>query len=358
MYALCLDIGTSSLKGAVISSEGKLVSDGRIYYEKGVVWHRALCGLVMQLDCTFSISAVCVSGSGPTFIPIKNDNTIGEPLFWNNKREKAPVSGKSLYLPKLMWLKENCPQDYENAKQFLTMDGYFNWLLTDVAAAPVYDDRFVPFFWSKEDAEQNGIEFEKLPPLVHTGEKIGEVTQKAERLYGIKAGIPVFAGGSDFLMAILGTATLKAGQICDRAGTSEGINYCCAGEKAVSGEELRVMPHITPGCTNISVRLPESAHLIETDREQYGRSLCRALQALESEGCTAEALRLSGGQAKNAEWNQLRANITGKRVLVPEIADGELTGCACAAFSGLGLWESPAQAAGAIVRIAREYIPE
>ena len=358
MYALCLDIGTSSLKGAVISSEGKLVSDGRIYYEKGVVWHRALCGLVMQMDCTFSISAVCISGSGPTFIPIKNDNTIGEPLFWNDKREKTPVSGKSLYLPKLMWLKENCPQEYESTKQFLTMDGYFNWLLTDVAATPVYDDRFVPFFWSKEDAEENGIDFEKLPPLVHTGKKIGEVTQGAEILYGIKAGIPVFAGGSDFLMAILGTATLKAGQICDRAGTSEGINYCSGVEKDVRSPELRIMPHITPGCTNISVRLPESAHLIETDREQYGRRLCRALQALEREGCTAEALRLSGGQAKNAEWNQLRANITGKRVLVPEIEDGELAGCACAAFAGLGLYGSPAQAAEAIVRIAREYTPE
>jgi len=358
MYALCLDIGTSSLKGAVISSEGKLVSDRRIYYEKGVVWHRALCELLMKLDCTFSISAVCVSGSGPTFIPVKKDNTIGEPLFWNNKREKPLVSGTSLYLPKLMWLKENCLQEYESTTQFLTMDGYFNWLLTDVAAAPVYDDRFVPFFWSREDAEGNGIDFDKLPPLVHTGEKIGVVSREAERLYGIKAGIPVFAGGSDFLMAILGTATLKAGQVCDRAGTSEGINYCCAGEKTVNGPELRVMPHITPGCTNISVRLSESAHLFETDREQYGRSLCRLLQALEREGCTAEALRLSGGQAKNAEWNQLRANMTGKRVLVPEIEDGELAGCACAAFAGLGLYSSPAQAAEAIVRIAREYTPE
>jgi xylulokinase len=358
MYALCLDIGTSSLKGAVISHKGELVTDGRIYYKKGVVWQQALCELMQKLGRTFSVSAVCVSGSGPTFIPIKKDNTIGEPLFWNDKKEKPLVSGRSLYLPKLMWLKENCPQEYESAKQFLTMDGYFNWLLTGVAAAPVYDDRFVPFFWSKADAVQNGIDFEKLPPLVHTGEMIGVVTREAEEQFGIKAGIPVVAGGSDFLMAILGTATLKAGQICDRAGTSEGINYCCAGEKAVNSPELRVMPHITAGCTNISVRLEESASLFKSDREQYGRFLCRLLQVLEREGCSAQALRLSGGQAKNAEWNQLRANMTGRVVLVPEIEDGELAGCACAAFAGLGLFDSPAQAAEAVVRIKREYIPE
>lgn len=358
MYALCLDIGTSSLKGAVISRDGKLVSDRRIYYKEGVVWPQALKELMQKLDCTFSVSAVCVSGSGPTFIPLKDDGTIGKPLFWNDKKEKPLVSGRSLYLPKLMWLKENQPEEYDGTKQFLTMDGYFNWMLTGVAAAPVYDSRFIPFFWSKEDAGQNGIDFEKLPPLVHTGEKIGVVTKEAEEQFGIKAGIKVFAGGSDFLMAILGTATLKAGQICDRAGTSEGINYCCAREKKTKDAALRVMPHITTGCTNVSVRIPESAHLFEHDREQFGLTLCRALQALEREGCTAQEMRLSGGQAKNEKWNQLRANITGKKILVPEIEDGELAGCACAAFAGLGLYASPAQAAEDIVRIKREYIPE
>ena len=358
MYALCLDIGTSSLKGAVISSEGKLVSDGRIYYKEGVVWQQALYELMQKLDCTFSISAVAVSGAGPTFIPLKKDNTIGEPLFWNDKKEKPLVAGKSLYLPKLMWLKENQPEEYEETCCFLTMDGFFNWMLTGCCRTPIFDDRFIPFFWSKEDAERNGINFEKLPPLMHTGEKVGEVTPEAGKKFGIKVGTPVFAGGSDFLMAILGTASLKPGQVCDRAGTSEGINYCQEGDAKASAEELRIMPHITPGCTNISARLENSVKLIEADREQYGNQLCRLLLALEQEGCTVTALRMSGGQAKKPEWNQLRANITGRKVLVPEIEDGELTGCACAAFAGLGLYGTPARAAEAMVRIKREYLPE
>ena len=358
MYALCLDIGTSSLKGAVISSEGKLVSDGRIYYSKEVVWQQALHELVDELDTSFFIDAVAVSGSGPTFIPLKKDDSIGAPLLWFEKKEKSLMYGKSLYLPKLMWFKENQLEDFENTEQFLTMDGYFNYLLTGECAAPVFDDRFIPFFWNKEDADKNGIGFDKLPPLIHTGEKIGTVTKDAEKLFGIKAGTPVFAGGSDFLMAILGKATLKPGQVCNRAGTSEGINFCCEAKKKTKDPAIRVMPHITSGCTNISVRIEESSNLIEHDQEQYSQLLCRALQTLEAEGCTVTALRMSGGQAKNPEWNQLRANITGKQILVPEIEDGELVGCACAAFAGMGLWESPTQAAEAIVRIAREYTPE
>ena len=358
MYALCLDIGTSSLKGAVISSEGKLVSDGRVYYNKSVVWPQALKELMGKLGRTFFIDAVVVSGNGPTFIPLKKNTTFGKPLFWNEKHETAVFEGQSLYLPKLMWLKENSTREYETTNQFLTMDGYFNWLLTGECAAPVFDDRFIPFFWTKEEAEHNGIDFKKLPPFVHTGKKIGKVTKVAEELFGIKKGTPVFAGGSDFLMAILGTTTLEGGLVCDRAGTSEGINYCCSAEKKINNPELRVMPHIMPGFTNISARIENSAELIEQDTEQYANMLCRALQALEGEGCAVTALRMAGGQAKNGAWNQLRANLTGRPVLVPEIADGELSGCAAAAFCGLGLYSTPAQAAEAIVRIAREYKPE
>lgn len=358
MYALCLDIGTSSLKGAVISSGGKLVSDGRIYYSKEVVWQQALRELVGKLDPSFFIDAVAVSGSGPTFIPLKKDNSIGIPLLWNDKNEKPLVSGKSLYLPKLMWYKESQPKEYESTKQFLTMDGYFNYLLTGECAVPIFDDRFIPFFWNKEDAEKNEIDFEKLPPLIHTGEKIGVVTTGAEKELGIKAGTPVFAGGSDFLMAILGTATLNPGQVCDRAGTSEGINCCWKGDKTVESPELRVMPHITAECTNISVRIEESSVLINHDKKAFEVSLRNGLEVLENAGCKVTSLRMSGGQAKNSELNQLRANITGKQILVPEIADGELTGCACAAFAGMGLWKSPAHAAESIVRIAQEYTPE
>ena len=355
MYALCLDIGTSSLKGAVISSEGKLVSDGRIYYSKEVVWQQALSELVGKLDTSFFIDAVAVSGSGPTFIPLEEDDSTGAPLLWFEKKEKSLVSGKSLYLPKLMWLKENQPEKYESAKLFLTMDGYFNYLLTGECAAPIFDDRFIPFFWNKEDAEKNEIDFEKLPALVHTGEKIGTVTKYAEKQFGIKAGIPVFAGGSDFLMAILGTATLEPGQVCDRAGTSEGINYCCAEEKKISDQSIRIMPHITPGCTNISVRIEESSTLINHDKKKFEVSLRNSLQTLENTGCKVTSLRMSGGQAINSELNQMRADITGKCVLVPEIEDGELAGCACAAFAGMGLWKSPAHAAESIVRIRQKY---
>ena len=81
MYALCLDIGTSSLKGAVISSEGKLVSDGRIYYSKEVVWQQALSELAGKLDTSFFIDAVAVSGSGPSFIPLEKDDSISTPLL-------------------------------------------------------------------------------------------------------------------------------------------------------------------------------------------------------------------------------------------------------------------------------------
>ncbi len=358
MYVLSLDIGTSSLKGAVISHEGKLVSEGRVYYGKSVVWPHALRELLGKLDHAFFIDAVAISGNGPTLIPLKNDNSFGAPLYWYEEKKQSPAWGQSLYLPKLVWLKENRSEEYINTKTFLNMDGFFNYLLTGECSAPIFDDRFIPFFWSRDTAEKNNLDFEKLPDLIQTGEKIGNVTKVAEDKFGIRKGTPVFAGGSDFLMAILGTATLEPGQVCDRAGTSEGINVCREGNPFISNSELRIMPHITPGCTNISARLMDSGNLIEHDEKTFAKSFCHMLHALEKEGCLVDALRMSGGQARDERKNQLRANCTGKKVLVPEIADGELLGCACAAFAGMGLFESPACAAENLVHISREYIPE
>ena len=79
------------------------------------------------------------------------------------------------------------------------------------------------------------------------GEIIGTVTQRAEETLGVPAGIPVIAGGPDYLMSILGTAAVSGGRACDRAGTSEGINLCWSAP--VRDTRLLCFPHIVRGNT-------------------------------------------------------------------------------------------------------------
>jgi len=67
---------------------------------------------------------------------------------------------------------------------------------------------------------------------------------------------------------------------------------------------------------------------------------------------------LSGGQAHNAIWCQMKANMTGRTFALPAFADGELIGDAALAFYGLGRGDNLAAIAQRLIRIKRYYEPE
>jgi len=73
-----------------------------------------------------------------------------------------------------------------------------------------------------------------------------------------------------------------------------------------------------------------------------GFNVRSALGALRSAGLPVSSMRLSGAQARNSLWIQLKADITGAELMVQEIPDGELAGnaaLAAAALEGLGVDE-------------------
>jgi xylulokinase len=218
-------------------------------------------------------------------------------------------------------------------------------------------------------------------------------------------------------MALIGAGAIRPGIVCDRAGTSEGINVCSA-VPAEAGE-LRVLPHIREGLWNVSAVLPVSGYLFEwfrtltgqedrpyeaileeiiplgeqkgaiffppiappdqagfhgaliaapdlTNRTELGRGVVEAigfmvrsaLETLDRRGFPVREMRLSGGQGKNARWNQLKADITGVALLVPEIQDAELAGNAALAAIALGEAADLDEAVSGIVHIKDRYTPD
>jgi xylulokinase len=161
--------------------------------------------------------------------------------------------------------------------------------------------------------------------------------------------------------------------VCDRAGSSEGVNVCAAPENVPKKRDgLRVLPHPIAGLWNVSVVLPESGSIFERWREEHGRTeqtydellaelipaesggtaalsgtvhpvimeivglVNGALARLQEAGFPVREMRLSGGQARSPRWNALKARLTHCRLLVPEIIDGELAGAAACAALALG----------------------
>jgi len=75
-------------------------------------------------------------------------------------------------------------------------------------------------------------------------------------------------------------------------------------------------------------------------------------------GAEVRELRVTGGGAKSDILNQIKADITGREVLVPAHKEAELLGLAIIGACALGRFGSFAEAAGALVRIENRFKPD
>jgi xylulokinase len=444
---LAFDIGTTFLKGAVIAENGKAVARAQVPVRMGLSpqpdraevdpdgWLSGMALVAAQLGLRDKdgLKAVVVSSNGPTLVPVDAD---GEPLSaamsWRDRRSReeaelvsehtdCPVDA-SFFLPKVFWVMRRDPALYQRTRHFLPCAEFVDLFLTGNAVRILPTHMFRDFFWNESAVAPLGIDPARLPPFVETGEVIGTVRTRAADTLGIPAGLPVVAGGSDFIMSILGTAAVEPGRVCDRSGTSEGVNLCAA--SPVRSQKLLCFPHIVRGAYNVSAMLASSGAALDWAARSLGgrsadgdallaevqsvpagaggllflpflsperfpvwspdmrgalvgltlehgrREMARAvvesagfvvrtiLEEMRAAGCSPVDLRVSGGLARSPLWCQIRADMTGLRVLVPEVQDAELVGAACAGFFGLEQFDSLAAASAELVRFSRTFTPE
>ncbi|MDR2343127.1 MAG: sugar kinase [Spirochaetaceae bacterium] len=407
---LCADVGTTSLKAALIDiggGEKRLLAFSRETYQasggaagSAELWEAAFYRAVKVLRGlapAASIEALCISGNGPTLVPLEGNALTGRalpPLHWFSPKLPAPPSGdggaRSLFLPYAAYFRQNEPQNYAKTDIFLSCQ---EWLSARLGAAPVTvlpTAYYRPYYYDEKQLAAFSLDSRKFPPFAPLGTFIGHVSTKAARLGGLVAGLPIVSGGPDFIMALLGSGAVEPGLVCDRAGSSEGINVCvkeAPPAAAVAAPPLRSLPHAVEGLWNVSVVLPESGSIFDRYRLETGQQdipyeemlknmACAAagegaalhpvlqkiadgvrlaLETLRKAGYPVSEMRHSGGQAKSRLWNSLKADVCGCTLLVPEIVDTELAGNAAAATFALGDSRSIAAACKKIVVIKTRY---
>ncbi|GHV73431.1 xylulokinase [Spirochaetia bacterium] len=433
---LCADIGTSSLKASFIDTDGHSHGFTREIYGSASApvtagdWERALARALGFLfsqagDCP---DAICISGNGPTLVPLTHDGETLAPLHWYQgpqgstapRKETSPAL-RSFFLPHVLRFIRERPGDYAKTRYLFSAQEWLSWRLgaDPVTALPA---SYEPYYWDDAQCESLGLDRGKFPPFLGLGTVIGRLSPAAvHRLSDLAGGlpeerlptgIPIIAGGADFIMALIGTGALEPGLVCDRAGTSEGINLCAdMGGAAQLPGELRVLPHVNPGYRNVSVIIPSSGRLFEwfrtltgQERRPYddtlaelipegilapgvlffpennpvligrsglfspvelgqavllalGFSVRAAIDTLGRNGFPVAEMRLSGGQSKSRRWNQLKADITGLPLLVPELQDGELGGDAVLGAIALGEAADLREGIARIVHIQKRYTP-
>ncbi|MCL1818077.1 MAG: FGGY-family carbohydrate kinase [Spirochaetaceae bacterium] len=280
---LCADIGTSSLKGALFSFAGEclatareeLPAPGSVAAENAEEWPAAFRRLVTNLCAAenavpLKIEGIVISGNGPTLVPLGVD---GKPVFsallWLDGREKPLAAEKNLFLPKAAWLLREKPEVYEKTAFFLGCPEYLVFRLTGEKHAFSPSGEFSAYIWTSAEAAAYGLDAGKFPPVLATAKEAGRVSAAAAAEFGLPQGARLYAAGPDFLMALLGTAAVRPGLVCDRAGTSEGINVCAA--QPVSSPGLRCLPHVIEGLWNAARLLPPTGFVFEWFRRASGQ---------------------------------------------------------------------------------------
>jgi xylulokinase len=303
---------------------------------------------------------------------------------------------KSLFLPHATWFQSERMSEYERVRYFFSSQEWLSFMLGANPVSVLPAEAYRPYYWDDVQCRIIGLDIEKFPPFVKLGSIIGRVSLQATHRFKLPAGIPIIAGGSDFIMALIGVGAISEGLVCDRAGTSEGINLCSA--VPLQTNELRVLPHVVDGLWNIGGLIPDSGRLFDQYRAHSGQEqrdyddLLRELipdpahavsdtggdhtlslgrSTLETIGFKARAvlekfrrhglplteMRVSGGQSKNARWNQLKADVTGTTLLIPEVNDGELAGDAILAARALGEVSSLSEAVERMLHFRTRFTP-
>ena len=405
---LAVDIGTSSLKAAFVSEKGKISAFSRRPFflcntehaskEWLPAFQNALQDLVSQSP-EIRPSGLCVSGNGPTLVA-----QSGETLLWNEK--VVQLKSSSLFIPRLLAFKDKFSDVWKKSGLVYSGPEYFLWLLTGESCTILPEKRFESAYWNKQLLLESGFsndEINKLPSFTEPSHKVAGLSRKASSFlgveeFGIKEGLPVFCGSPDFISALIGTATVKPGILCDRAGSSEGINFCTA--VPLEGEKIRTLPSVVPELWNASVLLPDSGSKFDSFKLKIERELGKQIEysvlvqeIIESDGTNAsldqgkylmiqtalnlkdaigilkdaaakkgvpfpDEMRVAGGQAKSALWNQMKADITGMKISVPSCPDAELLGDAAFAFTALKVFSSLTCASESLFSKAETFYPQ
>jgi xylulokinase len=407
---LCVDIGSSSLKAAYMGDTPKSIAYARASFSDtdsdtiAREWLPALKRAIDELKekaPDTGIEAVCISGNGPTVV-----SDDGMTLLWSKQALSTVTDTKSMWVKRLDAYRKLHSHHWYNSKWILGAPEYLIYSLTGNAVTILPEERFTEIYWTEELLKKEGFsqeEIKKLPPFVKPGSLAGKVTQKAAEETGLLEGTLVFCGAPDFIVALIGTDTLDTGKMCDRSGSSEGINLCTP--LPLEGENIRVMPSIIPGMWNASVVISdtgrrfadfkekvekeqniqithknivaqivdwdkEETHLITEEQRQEGQAIIHdvthqlwaALNILKKASAEKglpfpRSMTITGGQALNEKWSQVKCDTLCFPMAVTECVDAELAGDNILARLSLGYYDSIEEAAFCLVKKAKVYTP-
>ena len=263
MYYIGIDLGTSALKLLLVDEDGQIRNTVSKEYplefpqsgwsqQKPEDWKNAVMEGIPELLRGFDGSQVAGIGAGGQMHGLvvldENDQVIRPAILWNDGRtakqveylngvigkEKlsqltANIAFAGFTAPKILWMRENEPENFQKIAKIMLPKDYINYILTGVHSCDYSDASGMLLLdvankcWSKEMLEICGVREDQMPGLYESFEVTGTVLPQVAAQLGLPEGVKVVAGAGDNAAAAVGTGVVGSGGCNISLGTSGTI---------------------------------------------------------------------------------------------------------------------------------------
>ncbi len=259
-YYIGADLGTSALKLLLVDSDGKIINSVSekypVYYPKPAWseqnpedWWQALLRGIKALVKGVDTSKIAGIGAGGQMhglvILDENDKVIRPAILWNDGRTDketdylnneigkkklssltANIAFAGFTAPKILWLKNNEPENFKKICKIMLPKDYLNYRLAGVHCTDYSDASGMLLLdvksraWSKEMLNICDVKESQMPKLFESYMPVGTLLPEIANELGLSQNVTVVAGAGDNAAAAIGTGTVGDGKCNISIGTS------------------------------------------------------------------------------------------------------------------------------------------
>lgn len=280
------DIGTSGTKAVATDREGNILSQSSTTYgiiqlhnnwaeQDPDVWLDAAVSTIHAVVASLppqevTVEAICISAlyGGTGAMCDESMQSVRPALIWMDRRaekERRMVeetigkdaivrttgNGTDSYFgyTKLLWVKENEPENWKKIRYILPIHSYILYKMTgkltvDYCSAGnvggIYD--YHTHSWSRDMCQRMDIPYEALPHDFHNpSDIIGTLNPEYQKKLGLSSPVPMCAGTVDCIASMLSAGIVRPGDNAAVLGTS--LNWGYIHDRMPDNPDLVSMPY-------------------------------------------------------------------------------------------------------------------
>lgn len=304
---LGIDVGTTGIKGLVVNKNGKVLNNFTHPLELKVPysgwaeqnpedWLEGVLTILKEVAKEYKIEGIGFSGQMHSLVCLdKEEKILRDAILWCDQRttkqcrvatekmggEKAVIEAISnpilegFTLGKILWIKENEPEIYNNIEKILLpkdyiclkLGGTFGMDYSDASGTAMFD--IAEGLWNLDIIETLDLNEKMLPPVLDSHAKRGLLKKELAEELGWEETYLV-SGGADNAVAAYGIGIAKPGDTMISIGTSGTVVTATEETEPDFEGGVHLFRHVIPNQSYYMGVMLSAAHSLNWTIKNFG----------------------------------------------------------------------------------------